>query len=131
MQFAFVKSVIIEGVIVPPSNPLKPFKIVQLSNQLKIWGIDLNELTLKEQGKPVKQRARKLELIQDDFQQESIRVHAEVQVLMKLLGSRFGNNHVVGEIDYIGCSKKSCYLCGQLLEGFYHTRGSHGQIWPR
>jgi hypothetical protein len=42
---------------------------------------------------------------------------------------------------YIGCSKRSCWLCYQLIsrfkdfrtdtKGFYQTRGSHGQVHPR
>jgi hypothetical protein len=134
MQFAFAKSVIIEGVPVPPPRPLEPFKAVELWNKLTSFGIDLNKLSFKEaggRGKLVKQKSRKLELIQNDFQREPVRVHAEVQLLMKLLGSRLGEKPIVGEIDYIGCSKKSCHLCWQLLQGFYQVRGSHGQIWPR
>jgi hypothetical protein len=86
MQFTFVKSIIIEAVPVPQCKPLEPFETVQLSNQLESSGINLDKLTFKEQRKRVKQRGRKLKLIQEDFQRESIRVHAEIQVLMKLVG---------------------------------------------
>lgn len=33
----------------------------------------------------------------------------------------------------MGCSKKTCYLCGKLLSGHgaFRTRGSHGKVYHR
>ncbi|KAI2607967.1 hypothetical protein GGR54DRAFT_390293 [Hypoxylon sp. NC1633] len=66
--------------------------------------------------------------------------HAEMQVLMYLEASIESR---LNPYPYLGCSKKSCWLCGQIIErytskgsrdtgpGFYGTRGSHGHIYPR
>ncbi|KAK9847128.1 hypothetical protein MYU51_020453 [Penicillium brevicompactum] len=63
--------------------------------------------------------------------------HAEVQLLLKFEGS-FSIN--TDPFPYIGCSRKSCWLCYQLLthykdkrtdtRGYYQTRGSHGTVYP-
>lgn len=75
-------------------------------------------------------KSRKLELLQRDFKQP-VQVHAEVQILMHLVDSRHPRKPDFKEFDYIGCSKKSCFLCWSLLRGFYCARGSHGKIYPR
>lgn len=63
--------------------------------------------------------------------------HAEVQVLLHLEGAEAPAADV---FPYIGCSKRSCWLCHKLLaayrdrrsreRGFYRTRGSHERVYP-
>ncbi|KAL1876172.1 hypothetical protein VTK73DRAFT_9610 [Phialemonium thermophilum] len=63
--------------------------------------------------------------------------HAEMQLLLHF------ETTVPADADpfpYLGCSKKSCWLCYRLLtsyqakrtasKGFYQTRGSHGRLYP-
>lgn len=63
--------------------------------------------------------------------------HAEIQLLLHL------ESHISPDgypFPYIGCSKKSCWLCHQFLSryksrktdkgNFYQTRASHGRIYP-
>ncbi|KAI6265695.1 hypothetical protein MCOR23_005102 [Pyricularia oryzae] len=62
--------------------------------------------------------------------------HAEIQIVFAIEESRAEEKH-----PFIGCSKKSCWLCWQFLTryraqrpfecGFYHTRQSHGVVMPR
>jgi hypothetical protein len=64
--------------------------------------------------------------------------HAEIQLLLHFECSVSSKSK---PYPYIGCSKKSCWLCYQLMsrlkdvrtgtKGFYQTRGSHGQVYPR
>jgi hypothetical protein len=55
------------------------------------------------------------------------RVHCEMQLLMYFLDS--------GEkcFDYFGCSKKSCWLCWQMIQenGKCSMKGTHRKIYPR
>lgn len=69
----------------------------------------------------------------------SIYCHAEIQLLVHFECILSPLNANV--FPYLGCSKKSCWLCGQLLSlyrarrtkeiGFYKTRCSHGRVYPR
>jgi hypothetical protein len=68
----------------------------------------------------------------------SIPCHAEIQLLLHFECSLSPQSK---PFRYFGCSKKSCWLCYQLISrfkdvrtnttGFYQTRGSHGQVCPR
>ena len=55
-------------------------------------------------------------------------VHAEVQVVLGL-----AKHQPVGAavFDYIGCSKRSCFLCAEFLKsyGSFTTRGCHGKLY--
>ncbi|KAI1399014.1 hypothetical protein F4819DRAFT_436380 [Hypoxylon fuscum] len=55
------------------------------------------------------------------------RVHCEIQLLKYF--ARPGSEPC---LDYIGCSKKSCWLCWQFLGhfGLYTTKDTHGMIYP-
>ena len=56
--------------------------------------------------------------------------HAEVQLLVDL-EKRTQSQPSVNVFPYLGISKKSCFLCGELLSSFpyYRTRGSHGKVY--
>jgi OTT_1508-like deaminase len=52
-------------------------------------------------------------------------VHCEMQLLLYFDASSKYRVH----LDYFGCSKRSCWMCQQMLEshGQYRTKGTHGQ----
>jgi hypothetical protein len=56
------------------------------------------------------------------------RVHCEIQLLNYFIEHGTTKDHV----DYIGCSKKSCWLCWQLLGhyGRFSTKATHRMIYP-
>jgi hypothetical protein len=63
--------------------------------------------------------------------------HAEVQLLLHFECSISADAE---SFPYIGCSRKSCWLCYQFLtcykdrrknrKGYYQTRGSHSKVYP-
>lgn len=63
--------------------------------------------------------------------------HAEIQLLLHLESHISSDEYL---FPYLGCSKKSCWLCHQFLSryksrttdkgDFYETRASHGRIYP-
>ncbi|KAF8248495.1 hypothetical protein K440DRAFT_679735 [Wilcoxina mikolae CBS 423.85] len=62
-------------------------------------------------------------------QQRGPHVHAEVQVVLYLM-----QTDRLKDIHYIGCSKRSCYLCWQFLQDLptkISTRGCHGKLYSR
>ncbi|OBT41398.1 hypothetical protein VE00_09169 [Pseudogymnoascus sp. WSF 3629] len=130
MQFTGAKSIEFCGVEAPMLRTLESFGGAELSGKVTSAGIDWDTLNFKENRKKVKTKARKLEILKADFEKE-VRVHAEIQVLMQLVDGKNDEKSGLKEFDYIGCSKKSCYLCWNLLNGFYRVRGSHGKVYPR
>jgi hypothetical protein len=130
MQFSAAKSVQILCLDGPVPLTLRAFGQTELSEKLATAGIDLDKLTIKEKRKRVKSKARKLEILKRDFE-KPVRVHAEVQILMQLVSAQNDEKPGLKEFDYIGCSKKCCYLCGALLKGIYDFRGSHRKVYPR
>jgi len=129
MQFTGAKSVEFCGVEAPVLRTLQAFESAELSGKLTSAGIDWDNLTFKENRKRVKTKARKLEILKADFEKQ-VRVHAEIQILMQLVDRKNDEKSGLKEFDYIGCSKKSRYLCWNLLKGFYRMRGSHGKVYP-
>ncbi|EPE30121.1 hypothetical protein GLAREA_12844 [Glarea lozoyensis ATCC 20868] len=57
-------------------------------------------------------------------------IHAEVQMLLHLCSAGFLHS---APYEYIGCSKRSCFMCWTLLRshGRYSTRGCHGRLYSR
>jgi hypothetical protein len=63
--------------------------------------------------------------------------HAEIQLLLHLESYKSPEEY---PFPYLGCSKKTCWLCHQFLseykskktdkDDFYQTRGSHGKVYP-
>ena len=64
---------------------------------------------------------------------ESCFVHAEVQLLMQSEHLSPKIQRQPKPIEYMGCSKKTCYLCCLLLakHGHFRTRGTHGKVYHR
>ncbi|KAF8543179.1 hypothetical protein BDD12DRAFT_874962 [Trichophaea hybrida] len=62
-------------------------------------------------------------------QQRGPHVHAELQMVLYLM-----QIDRLKEVHYIGCSKRSCYLCWQFLQVLpskISTRGCHGKLYSR
>lgn len=66
----------------------------------------------------------------DKLQQEQRHVHAETKLL--LYASRNSLSKATF-FDYLGCSKRSCFICWSDLgsHGIFRTRGSHGKLYNR
>lgn len=66
----------------------------------------------------------------DKLQQEQRHVHAEIKLL--LYASRNSLSKATF-FDYLGCSKRSCFVCWSDLgsHGIFRTRGSHGKLYNR
>ncbi len=75
-------------------------------------------------------RWTKSKLVQefDKLKSSSWEVHAEMQLLPCYIEAVSRGESVIG---YIGCSKKSCFLCWHFLNLFaeVRTRGSHGKLY--
>ncbi|KAI9721985.1 MAG: hypothetical protein M1812_001943 [Candelaria pacifica] len=58
-------------------------------------------------------------------------VHAEVQLLMHL-ESKAGMDSGSRVFDYLGCSKRTCFLCCHFIAEYkaFRTRGIHGKVYP-
>ena len=65
--------------------------------------------------------------------QESCFVHAEVQLLMQFEHMSHERQRRLKSLKYMGCSKKTCYLCCRLLakHGYFRTRSTHGKVYHR
>ncbi|KIK15395.1 hypothetical protein PISMIDRAFT_16539 [Pisolithus microcarpus 441] len=61
--------------------------------------------------------------------------HAEVQLVLHIVGTMNISTVDKEVYPYVGCSKLSCFLCSTFLKSFDHhgikfrTRGSHGKIY--
>lgn len=65
-----------------------------------------------------------------EMQGQDLHIHAEVNMLLHLcsIRDRYSNAY-----SYIGCSKRSCFMCWNLLRthGIFSTRGCHGRLYSR
>ncbi|KAK3348856.1 hypothetical protein B0T25DRAFT_230661 [Lasiosphaeria hispida] len=77
-----------------------------------------------------KTRWTKNKLLQafDNLKSSTWQVHAEMQLLPSYMEVMSTNSSV---FEYIGCSKKSCFLCWHFLDllGGIKTRGCHGKLY--
>ena len=60
-------------------------------------------------------------------------IHAEVQLLMELEPQLKESHNPARVFDYIGCSRRTCYLCCNFIQelGYFRTRGSHGKVYDQ
>ena len=60
-------------------------------------------------------------------------IHAEVQLLMQLEPVLREDSNAARVFNYIGCSKRTCFLCCKLIgeHGFFRTRGTHGKVYDQ
>ena len=105
------------------------------TKKVKSWTGDLGLTHEREvrrfmDDRPVLQ-ARTVEALMDEVVETTgnkARVHCEMQLLM-----HFSQPGVEKCLDYFGCSKKSCWLCWQMiLHNFkYSMKGTHRKLYPR
>ena len=105
------------------------------TKKVKSWTGDLGLTHEREvhrfvDGRPVLHN-RTVEALMDEVVETTgnkARVHCEMQLLM-----HFSQPRVEKCLDYFGCSKKSCWLCWQMiLHNFkYSMKGTHRKIYPR
>jgi hypothetical protein len=105
------------------NNPLGLEKTIQL------LGLSMNATTLKTllgSNWTIKGARKKF----NETQGQQLHVHAEVQMLLYLCST---SESYISAYSYIGCSKKSCFMCWNLLRthGRYSTRGCHGRLYSR
>jgi hypothetical protein len=65
-----------------------------------------------------------------EIQGQQAHIHAEVQMLLHLCSTTLSHGSAY---SYIGCSKRSCFMCWNLLRshGRFSTRGCHGRLYSR
>ncbi|KAK3298729.1 uncharacterized protein B0H64DRAFT_81498 [Chaetomium fimeti] len=90
----------------------------------------VNDL-LAPEGKRPRWTKRKLAQEFDKLQSSTWEVHAEMQLLQLYIHPPKIGSVGSSAVDYIGCSKKSCFLCWHFLAlfGGVKTRGSHGKLY--
>ncbi len=103
--------------------------------KVKSWTGDLgltseHEVRRFVDGRPVLQNQTVEALMNEvvEMTGNKARVHCEMQLLM-----HFSQPGVEKCLDYFGCSKKSCWLCWQMiLQNFkYSMKGTHRKLYPR
>ncbi|RHZ43196.1 nucleic acid/nucleotide deaminase domain-containing protein [Aspergillus thermomutatus] len=94
------------------------------------------QILARKEGKP---QLKKKEIRKALGEKPEIRTHchAEIQLLLHLESYTSPEEH---PFPYLGCSKKTCWLCHQFLSrykskktdkgNFYQTRGSHRKVYP-
>jgi hypothetical protein len=107
----------------PLNNPLG------LEKTLRLLGLNMNVTTVNTVLGPtwtIKGARKKFA----ELQGQQLHVHAEVQILLHLCSN---SGWHASAYNYIGCSKKSCFMCWNLLRMHrrYSTRGCHGRLYSR
>ncbi|KAF2120771.1 hypothetical protein BDV96DRAFT_595184 [Lophiotrema nucula] len=98
-----------------------------LSKTFQSLSLPFNDVSVKELCGP-KWDKYKLAREFDKIQRQSPQIHAEIQLIL------YGAQQDLAEgtpTSYIGCSKRSCFLCWEFLKmyGAYRTRATHGKIY--
>lgn len=109
-----------------------PYGRSELSRHITESGIELIQLGIKDKGKLVKKQGKILDIILQDIT-EPVKVHAEIKLLLFFSSPTFQSKSMTEKSTYIGCSKKTCFLCWHILQAMtgFSTRGSHGKIYSR
>jgi hypothetical protein len=98
-----------------------------LGETFQSLGIPYTDATVKEMCGATWSR-HKLTKRFDEIQRKAPQVHVEMQLL--LFGAQL---HPIeaNSSSYIGCSKRSCFLCWKFLgiHGGFRTRATHGKIY--
>jgi hypothetical protein len=100
-----------------------------LEKTLRLLGLNMPVTTVNTLLRPswtIKGARKKFAEIQG----QQLHVHAEVQMLLHLCST---SGWHVSAYNYIGCSKRSCFMCWNLLRTHrrYSTRGCHGRLYSR
>jgi hypothetical protein len=107
----------------PPRKPLK------LAQALALIGKDCSQTTIQtfvHKSWPLERSAQAF----NSLQKQRVHVHAEVQTILGLAQSGVDTEQL---FNYMGCSKRNCYLCKAFIVcyGFFDTRGCHGKLYSR
>lgn len=95
-------------------------------------GLPLDDRTVESLFSTGKRRENwnKSKLLQrfDKLKSPTSQVHAEVQVI---LAATRHNCTGASVLKYLGCSKRSCFLCSRFIQryGGFATRGCHGKLY--
>ncbi|KAK0615560.1 hypothetical protein B0T17DRAFT_497172 [Bombardia bombarda] len=93
--------------------------------------LDDNEAQVVMSSSSKKTKWTKNKLIQDfnSLKSSSREIHAEIQLMPRYIEATTLAHDSV--FQYIGCSKRSCFLCWHFLRLFAHisTRGCHGKLY--
>jgi hypothetical protein len=100
-----------------------------LEKTLQLLGLNMTATTVKNILGPswtIKGARKKFA----EMQGQQLHVHAEVQMLLHLCSI---SGWHASAYNYIGCSKRSCFMCWNLLRTHrgYSTRGCHGRLYSR
>jgi hypothetical protein len=98
-----------------------------LANTFTSLGLELNESTIKTMfGK--NWSLEKLSTSFENMQKKRSQFHAEMQLVLYATQNGLKSRAYSG---YIGCSKRSCFLCWEFLRshGSFSTRASHGKLF--
>jgi hypothetical protein len=123
-SFAQVKFVLVPRPCTPLNPPQRTATLKQTFGMLKL---DLSTNTTREilgtnwDIRKTEDRFKKL-------QEQPLNVHAEVQMLMFMAANEPVKS---GLFPYFGCSKLSCFMCSQFIQGYgrLNTRGCHGRLF--
>jgi hypothetical protein len=109
------------------ANPGRVGKIWSLAQAFESLGLKSDDVTVKRVFGP-KWTLSGLTNKFDKMQPQACQIHAEVQLVV-YIGQTVP--HQVKYSDYIGCSKRSCYICWEFLGayGSQRTRATHGKIF--
>lgn len=111
-----------------PEKMVQQDQVLSLTETLKSVNLSLSPSDIKtfvNNTKGVSEAQKKF----DALQKSALPTHAEVQMILYLLKNRMSFGDVV---PYIGCSKKSCFMCHAFLQSCsdFGTRGCHEQLFP-
>ena len=110
-----------------------PSNMPSLTQTMAQLGLDVTPQALeKHVVKRFRGKRPTVSEITKEFQDRQRRdgyIHAEVQIILYLM-----RNSLTLPMKYIGCSKKSCFMCTAFLESLeppYTTRRCHGKLYHK
>ncbi|KAG8164512.1 hypothetical protein KVR01_006430 [Diaporthe batatas] len=115
-------------IVVLKSPPEEPWDVAPYKNMIGSWA---GNLGLDEERNGRKTIRHDLDqFVARGASRGRARVHCEIQLLHYF--SQENPENSPKPLDYIGCSKKSCWLCWQLLGHFgqFTTKDTHRMIYP-
>lgn len=112
-------------IVVLKSPPEESWDVAPYTNMIGSWAGNLGLDEERNDRKTIRQDLDKF--IARRASRGKARVHCEIQLL-----HYFSQENFPKPLDYIGCSKKSCWLCWQLLGHFgqFTTKDTHRMIYP-
>ncbi|KAJ3735073.1 hypothetical protein DFJ43DRAFT_71172 [Lentinula guzmanii] len=104
-----------------------PLTLSDTLSLLDIRPSRLNQTTVRRYVSPTCS-VEKAQKIFYQRQKQSLQVHAELQIILHLARTHVPIENV---FQYMGCSKRSCFLCKAFLDSFgsIETRGCHGKLY--